>query len=121
MEETAATTRGLSHIRSDPATTRPVQVRVITDDLAPLWFVRYRMRVVPRAPLVLPLHTRGAILRGAFGITLRRMVCHDMTLECRACPLRLQCPYPNTFEPGPPDGGNRLSNFSDRPAVMNVW
>jgi hypothetical protein len=83
--------------------------------LAPLWFVRYRLRLVPRAPLVLPLHGRGAILRGAFGITLRRLVCHDLSLACRTCPLVDDCPYPNTFEPRPPAGGDRLSTFSNLP------
>jgi hypothetical protein len=84
-------------------------------DLAPLWFVRYRLRLVPRAPLVLPAYGRGAILRGAFGITLRGLVCHDMALECRACPLHLHCPYPLIFEPAPPEGGDRLSNYTDIP------
>lgn len=115
MEETDVAATARSQARLDSARTRPVQVRVIPADLARLWFVRYRMRLVPRAPLVLPLHGRGAILRGAFGITLRGLVCHDMTLECRACPLHAQCPYPDTFEPAPPEGGNRLSNFSDIP------
>jgi hypothetical protein len=84
-------------------------------ELHPLWFVRYRLRLVPYAPLVLPLYGRGAILRGAFGITLRGLVCHDLTLECRQCLLRIQCPYPEAFEPAPPEGGERLSNFSDIP------
>jgi len=84
-------------------------------NLYPLWFVRYRMRLEPYAPLVLPVYVRGAILRGAFGITLRKLVCHDLTLECRECPLRTQCAYPQTFQPTPPAGGERLSNFSDIP------
>jgi hypothetical protein len=84
-------------------------------DLAPLWFVRYRLRIIPRSPLVLPFFGRGAILRGAFGITLRGLVCHDVSLQCRHCPLLDDCPYPETFEPAPPAGGNRLSNFSDIP------
>jgi hypothetical protein len=38
------------------------------------------------------------------------------TLECRKCPLRIQCPYPQAFEPAPPpEGGERLSNLSDIP------
>jgi hypothetical protein len=104
-----------SQARSDSAPTLPVPGRVGASDLDSLWFVRYRLRLVPRTPLVLPIYGRGAILRGAFGITLRGLVCHDMTLECRACPLRRHCPYPETFEPAPPEGGDRLSNFSDIP------
>jgi CRISPR-associated endoribonuclease Cas6 len=116
MEEMgAAVATLLSQARLDSAPEQPVQGQSMAADLAPLWFVRYRLRLVPRAPLVLPVHGRGAILRGAFGITLRGLVCHDLTLECRACPVRAQCPYPDTFEPAPPEGGDRLSNFSDIP------
>ena len=93
---------------------------VTTSELAPLWFVRYRLRLVPRAPLVLPPHGRGAILRGAFGIVLRRLVCHDLRLVCRACPLVADCPYPSTFEPRPPEGGDRLSNFSNLPTPFVI-
>src|SRR2546429_362825 len=115
MEQTDVARTALSQVQFDSTYTPPVQVQVTVADLAVLWFVRYRMRLVPRAPLILPLYGRGAILRGAFGFTLREMVCHDMTLECRECPLRAQCPYPGTFEPAPPEGGDRLSNFSDIP------
>jgi hypothetical protein len=83
--------------------------------LLPLWMVRYRIRLVPRAPLVLPLFNRGTILRGAFGLHLRRLVCHDMDLACRTCPLEPTCPYPATFEPRPPADSDRLSTFSDLP------
>ncbi len=83
--------------------------------LGPLWLTRYRVTLTPRAPLVLPLFGRGTILRGAFGLHLRRLVCHDMTLDCRACPLEPTCPYPFTFEPRPPAGSDRLSGFSDLP------
>jgi hypothetical protein len=99
----------------DSARAKQLPVEMTAAELAPLWFVRYRLRLIPRSPLVLPYYGRGAILRGAFGISLRSLVCHDMTLECRACPLRPQCPYPATFEAAPPDNGDRLSNFSDVP------
>ena len=101
---------------------RGVACGVSAQELGPLWFVRYRMRLVPRSPLALPLHGRGAIIRGAFGVALRGLVCHDMTLDCRACPLKAACPYPETFEPTPPPGGDRLSTFSDipRPFVFDL-
>jgi hypothetical protein len=90
--------------------------------LAPLWFVRYRIRLVPRTTLVLLRSLRGTILRGAFGLALRRLVCHDVDLPCRTCPLEPTCPYPFTFEPRPPAGSDRLSNFQDvpRPFVFHV-
>lgn len=93
----------------------------LAEALGPLWFVRHRITIVPRSPLVLPLMTRGSVLRGAFGITLRRLVCHDLTLACRACPLEATCPYPQTFEPRPPAGAERLSALQDvaRPFVFD--
>lgn len=93
---------------------------VTAAELARLWFVRYRLRLAPRGVLVLPLLGRGAILRGAFGGLLRRLVCHDLTIACRSCPLVGGCPYPNTFEPRPPDGGDRLSTFSNLPTPFVI-
>ena len=90
--------------------------------LAPLWFVRYRIRIVPRADLVLAPFRLGTILRGAFGLALRRLVCHDVNLACRSCALEPSCPYPFTFEPRPPAESERLSSFQDipRPFVFDV-
>lgn len=95
---------------------------VTPESLAPLWLVRYRITLVPRAPLVLPLHSRGSTLRGAFGITLRRLVCHDLNLACRTCPLEPTCAYPQAFEPRPPADATRLSNLQDapRPFVFDI-
>lgn len=77
--------------------------------------VRYRLTVRPLRPLALPRFGRGAILRGGFGLALRKLVCHDLSLDCRRCALRPTCPYPEVFEPGPPAGGERLRNFTDLP------
>lgn len=90
--------------------------------LAPLWFVRYRIRIVPRTTLVLPHLRSGAVLRGAFGLGLRKLVCHDLDLACRTCPLESTCPYPFTFEPRPPADSDRLSTFQDipRPFVFHL-
>ena len=95
---------------------------VTSESLSPLWFVRYRITLVPRSSLVLPLHSRGPTLRGAFGITLRRLVCHDLDLACRACPLEPTCAYPQAFEPRPPADADRLSNLQDapRPFVFDI-
>ena len=85
------------------------------ESLSPLWFVRYRITLIPRTSLVLPLHSRGSTIRGAFGITLRRLVCHDIDLVCRTCSLEPTCAYPQSFEPRPPANSDRLSNFQDLP------
>ena len=68
-------TTAQSQARLDSAPTWPVQVQVMAADLAPLWFVRYRMRLVPRVPLVLPLYGRGAILRGAQSANAKTRAC----------------------------------------------
>jgi hypothetical protein len=86
-----------------------------TKALSALWFVRYRITLVPRSVLVLPVQSRGSMIRGAFGIALRRLVCHDLDLSCRTCPLEASCAYPQTFEPRPPADGDRLSNLQDAP------
>lgn len=42
----------------------------------------------------------AATLRGAFGWTMKRMVCYQPQVKtCRGCLLHSQCPYPQVFEP----------------------
>jgi hypothetical protein len=55
------------------------------------------------------------MFRGTFEIAFRRLVCHDVTLDCRACPLAGQCPYPAVFRPAPPPDAERLSRAQDLP------
>jgi CRISPR-associated endoribonuclease Cas6 len=88
---------------------------VSAEALSALWFVRYHITLVPRSALVLPVHSRGSMIRGAFGMALRRLVCHDLDLSCRTCPLEASCAYPQAFEPRPPANADRLSNFQDVP------
>jgi hypothetical protein len=83
--------------------------------LNPLWFQRYRLRLTPTRPLVLTLFGRGSTLRGGFALAFRRLVCHDLSLVCRQCPLFATCPYPEVFEPCPPRRSDRLSTFQDLP------
>jgi len=46
----------------------------------------------------------GPTLRGALGLSLRKLVCVTHLPECSPCLLRFQCPYPRFFEPfAPPD------------------
>ena len=88
---------------------------VSAEALSALWFVRYHITLVPRSALVLPVHSRGSMIRGAFGMALRRLACHDLDLSCRTCPLETGCAYPQTFEPRPPTNADRLSNLQDAP------
>jgi len=41
----------------------------------------------------------GALLRGAFGLTLRRLCCDNFSLRCEECERRLDCPYFFLFSP----------------------
>ena len=49
--------------------------------------------------VALPPLQRGDLIRGFFGISLRKLVCYDLSLDCRRCLLRQTCPYPPLFEP----------------------
>ncbi len=89
--------------------------------LRPLWVARYRLRLSPREELVLPYWTRGSVLRGALGIALRRLVCHDLSLFCLECPFYGRCPYPEVFEGARPQTTARLRTFTDvpRPFILD--
>lgn len=75
----------------------------------------HRLCFVAEQSVIAPQHRLPNMLRGTFEMAFRRMVCHDMTLDCRACPLLRQCPYPAVFRPAPPEGSDRLSKAQDLP------
>jgi len=58
--------------------------------------------------LILPPY-KGATLRGAFGITFRRIVCTTRLNECNDCMLKESCPYSYIFETSPPSDTKVLS------------
>jgi len=76
---------------------------------------RYAATLVADDPVVAPRSRLPNMLRGTFEISFRRMVCHDVALDCRACPLAEACPYPAVFRPAPPPGSDRLSRAQDLP------
>jgi hypothetical protein len=100
--------------------TQHADSHTLAESLQPLWIARYQLWIRPRVPLVLPYWGRGNILRGALGLAFRRLVCHDLSLACRSCPLNPKCPYPEVFEPAPPLDGDRLRGFSDVPRPFVV-
>lgn len=60
----------------------------------------------------------GAVrMRGAFGLTFRRLVCPPpyWSRECRTCELWRACAYPTFFEPAPPEDAQRLRANADLP------
>ena len=76
---------------------------------------RYRIELVARERVVAPPHRLPNMLRGAFEIAFRRLVCHDLDLACTVCPLLGTCPYPAVFRPAPPRDSDRLSKAQDLP------
>ncbi len=76
---------------------------------------RYDLLLVAREHVIAPADRLPNMLRGAFEMAFRRLVCHDVTLDCPVCPLLGQCPYPAVFRPSPPPGSDRLSKAQDLP------
>jgi hypothetical protein len=76
---------------------------------------RYEVMFEAKGPIVVPRERLPNILRGTFEISFRRLVCHDVDLDCRECPLRPTCPYPAVFRPTPTDQATRLSRAQDLP------
>jgi len=60
---------------------------------------RYSVRLVFERGLDVPAQGRGVLFRGAFGDEFRRLACHDVSLDCKACMLAPSCPYPAVFRP----------------------
>lgn len=87
----------------------------IMTGLRPLWATRLELLVTPRSRMRLPVLGRAHVLRGGFGLTLRRLVCHDIELECARCDLRPRCVYPEIFAPSPPGSATQLTRASDLP------
>jgi len=83
--------------------------------LPPLPLAAYRFTLAPTEPMPLPLH-KGAVLRGGFGITFKRLVCAERDpLACTPCRLGNACPYGYVFETSPPDDTEVLRGLSDVP------
>ena len=76
---------------------------------------RYRIELQAIHRLVLRSDRVGIVLRGAFGLAFRRLVCHDRDADCRTCLVRAACPYADVFAPSPPPGSTRLRLQADLP------
>lgn len=63
----------------------------------------YRITFVPKEVILMPRLNKGNVLRGAFGSSLRRLICalpsRSEPLECVPCSLRESCPYCLIFSP----------------------
>lgn len=76
---------------------------------------RYRLTLRLARPLEVPSHRRAVLWRGAFGAVFRSLVCHDVALDCQACPLRSACPFPRVFAPSIPEGRPIIARLKDPP------
>ena len=66
--------------------------------LEPIRLARFRFHLEAITPLQLPPY-KGSTFRGAFGITLKDVVCVQRQLDrCQPCLLRMTCVYPYLFE-----------------------
>jgi len=79
-----------------------------------------RFHLEPKAPLHMPAYNKGNVIRGGFGSTFRRIVCHANCREPESCELRNVCPYTAVFQPFVPEGSEKISKNRDipRPFVL---
>jgi hypothetical protein len=63
----------------------------------------------------MPAYNKGNVIRGGFGSTLRRIVCHANCREPESCELRSVCPYTAVFQPFVPEGSEKISKNRDIP------
>lgn len=59
----------------------------------------------------------GNVLRGAFGVVFRKLVCPPnwFNNDCALCPLYSQCPYGQVFRPTPSGDATRMRKQADLP------
>ncbi|RMH05300.1 MAG: CRISPR system precrRNA processing endoribonuclease RAMP protein Cas6, partial [Nitrospirae bacterium] len=76
---------------------------------------RYTFLLEADAPIQLHPDNPGNTLRGAFGLTFKRLVCPSPR-ECQlSCIRKHICPYGQVFEPSPPPNAERLRLNADIP------
>jgi hypothetical protein len=63
----------------------------------------------------MPAYNKGNLIRGGFGSTFRRIVCHTNCREAETCELRNVCPYTAIFHPFVPEGSEKISKNRDIP------
>jgi hypothetical protein len=79
------------------------------------FFQTFRFHLEPRAPLHMPAYNKGNVIRGGFGSSFRRIVCHATCREAESCELRSVCPYTAVFYPFVPEGSEKISRNRDIP------
>ncbi len=79
--------------------------------------VRLEVRTRWQRPTTIPGPIIANVLRGALGITLRKLVCPEGWLDhhCPDCPLYRECAYGQVFAPTPPEDATQLRLQQDLP------
>ena len=79
-----------------------------------LFFSQYRFILTPNETIQMPKYGKGNILRGAFGFSLRRLLCvvqrEDKEVGCPSCQIKDRCPYALIFNPFCVVSAKRLQN-----------
>jgi hypothetical protein len=83
--------------------------------MASLLLQNFRFHLEPQAPLHMPAYNKGNVIRGGFGSTFRRIVCHANCREPETCELRNVCPYTAVFQPFVPEDSEKISKNRDIP------
>lgn len=80
-----------------------------------LSLLHFRFQLEPKALLHMPAYNKGNVIRGGFGSTFRRIVCHANCREPESCELRNVCPYTAVFHPFVPEDSEKISKNRDIP------
>jgi len=75
---------------------------------------RYKFTLLPEKEMLLPQYL-GSTLRGAFGISFKRIVCCSHDKICETCLLKEKCIYSYVFETAPPADSEKLKNIKSIP------
>src|SRR5438128_12569094 len=75
----------------------------------------FRFALAPAQSLVVPAINQANMLRGGFGHAFRRLCCVPQCRDTRTCHLAASCPYKAVFEPSPPPGAARPSQYQAIP------
>lgn len=79
--------------------------------IADFRLAHYRFTLSPEDTIHMPVFNKGSILRGAFGSSLKRLVCFtDKSTDCDLCILKDKCAYTLIFNPIDINPVKRLRN-----------
>ena len=80
---------------------------------------RLTLTIHQQDDLRLPEHA-GSMLRGAFGMALKKLACITRQKDCTTCPLYRSCAYTQIFETPAPVSDNPLTRQTANPYVIQV-